>query len=171
MIKLYLLIILPQFLTNLNLGNTENGLGMVIGASGEMTQIGIFEKGETNTWSIFSFKDEGYYLEKIGKEENGNFIKIEYVSPNKYDYEVSLNSELKQGTLSKNKRLKFIRKERKKLLNNLRNKYPNITFKKNSIIEKTGSGKVQIKFKRDGKVIFIEKQKGEKANIYIQQMI
>ncbi len=171
MIKLFLLIILPQFSWHIHLGNTENGLGMVVGASGEMTQIGIFEKGKTNTWSIFSYRDEGYYLEKIGKKENWNFIKIEYVSPDKYNYEVSINSELKNGILLKSQRLKFIRKERKKLLKDLKNKYPNITFKKNSITEKTDSGKIIIKFKRNGKVIFTEKRKDKKANIYNQQMI
>ena len=171
MIKLFLLLILPQFSTHIHFGNTENGLGMVIGASGEMTQIAVFEKGETNTWSIFAFRDEGYYLEKIGKEENGNYIKIEYISANKYAYEISQNSKLQKGTLTKFQRLKFIRKERKKLLKNLKNKYPNITFRKNSITEKTDSGKIRIKFKRNGKVIFTEKRKGSKVNIYTQQMI
>lgn len=171
MVKVFLLIILNHFSSIFHLGNTENGLGMLIGASGEMTQIGIFEKGETNSWSIFAYRDEEFYLEKIGNDIIENSIKIEYISKDKYEFELIKNGKIKKGFLSKSEKLKFIRKERRKLFSSLKNKYSKITFKNNSIIEKTEFGEIRIKFKRNGAVIFTEIRKDEKVKIYKQQMI
>jgi len=170
MINYLLLLISPFFLTEVHFGNTENGLGMII-ANGDMTRIAVFKDGKANSWSILSDNFDGYYLEKVGEDENGDFIKIEYVSPDKYSYEVKMNSEEQKGFLRKSERLKFICDKRKKLLKKFGAKYPNISFNNRLIEEENGSKRIQIKFKRNGEVTFVQIEDGKQTRSYNQQLI
>lgn len=161
------LFIISCISTNVHFGNTDNGLGMIIGANGSYIEVGLYENKIAKSWKIEAYNDEGYYSESINVDGFLGEISLTPIEYNKFMFTSNFDGNILQKEISKSDRSKMIRKERRKFRRILKTAFTNISYNPRKIIQKRRNSMTKVTLLDNGDVLFEEKKDGSKEKYKI----
>lgn len=144
---------------------------MIFHGGVEHIEIGIFENGKAEIWRIESLTDDDYYYESVIVDNEKHYLKVSDRDGFRYNCKMKLvDFPIEGKRLLASKKNQYIRKFRKRLLKLIDVDNRNIKISNNVLKERRQNVKIIIRFNRKGEVIFVEKNKYEGKQKYIQKL-